>query len=151
MGVHTMQRDTDRLGGLVGRGALTAVAALALVGGGAGVAFADEAPADAGHDATASQAQQHDAGSDDQGSDQGSDQGLGPAGFAPEGFGLEGRRGPEGRRPGAPGPAGSRRAAPRRAGRPRRPPGRASPSCPASWAESHATSSAGGASTGPAR
>ncbi len=81
MGNHTTQQDTPRFSGLAGRGAFTALAALALVGGGAGVAFADEAPADAGHDATQS-AQQHDSkasgdhkSSDDKSSDQkGSDQ-----------------------------------------------------------------------------
>ncbi len=88
MGNHTMQQDTDRLGGLAGRGAMTGLAALALVGGGAGVAFADQAPADAGHDATQSQSQHQDSpksaddagskGSDQKGSDQqGSDPGSG--------------------------------------------------------------------------
>ena len=32
MGNHTTKQDTDRLGGLVGRGAFTALAALTLVG-----------------------------------------------------------------------------------------------------------------------
>ena len=77
MGNHTTQQDTDRRGGLVGRGAFTALAALTLLGGGAGVALADEAPADAGQDATQSQTpQQNSKASDDQKSadEQGSDQ-----------------------------------------------------------------------------
>ncbi len=89
MGNHTTQQDTDRRGGLVGRGAFTALAALTLLGGGAGVALADEA----GQDATQSQAQQHEnkasddqKSSDEQGSDQqgsgqkGSDEGSDQAG-----------------------------------------------------------------------
>lgn len=44
MGTHHAPQQPDGLGGLVGRGALTAVAALALAGGGAGVAFAGDAP-----------------------------------------------------------------------------------------------------------
>jgi hypothetical protein len=44
MGTHHAPNRHDGLGGLVGRGALTAVAALALAGGGAGVAFAGDAP-----------------------------------------------------------------------------------------------------------
>ena len=109
MGVHSMQQDNDRLTGrgLLGRGAMTGLAALALVGGGAGVALADEAPADAGHDATQS-AQQHASKVSDegkaslgqgfgQGFGQGVREGLGPEelgeeGLGPEGFGPEGLR-----------------------------------------------------------
>jgi hypothetical protein len=80
-----MQQDNDRLTGrgLLGRGAMTGLAALALVGGGAGVALADEAPADSGQDAT--QSQSHESQSSDQGKssdegkssdDQGSDSPL---------------------------------------------------------------------------
>ncbi len=68
MGVHSMQQENDRLTGrgLLGRGAMTGLAALALVGGGAGVALADEAPADAGQD-VAQSAQTHDSKSSDEG------------------------------------------------------------------------------------
>jgi hypothetical protein len=61
MGAHGTQHDDNRLAGLAARGTFTAVAALALVGGGAGMAFADEAPADA------SQSQAQDQGAQDQG------------------------------------------------------------------------------------
>ncbi|NMO90424.1 hypothetical protein [Actinomycetospora sp. TBRC 11914] len=64
MGHHSTHQDNDRLGGLVGRGAMTGLAALALLGGGAGVALADEAPADVGHDATQSQSQHQDSSKD---------------------------------------------------------------------------------------
>lgn len=57
MGTHHATQQDDRLGGLVGRGVLTAAAALALAGGGTGVAFAGDAPAETGPDT--SQAQDH--------------------------------------------------------------------------------------------
>jgi hypothetical protein len=57
MGTHHATQRDDRLGGLVGRGVLTAAAALALAGGGAGVAFAGDGPSERGPDA--SQGQDH--------------------------------------------------------------------------------------------
>src|SRR5436305_1746086 len=51
MGTHHAPHRPDGLGGLVGRGALTAVAALALAGGGAGVAFAGDGPTGGDQDA----------------------------------------------------------------------------------------------------
>jgi hypothetical protein len=57
MGTHQATQRDDRLGGLVGRGVLTAAAALALAGGGTGVAYAGDVPGDDGPDT--SQAQDH--------------------------------------------------------------------------------------------
>jgi hypothetical protein len=65
----------DRLGGLVGRGALTAVAALALAGGGTGVAFAGDVPGDGGPEA--SQGQDHGDDCSCEGHDGGQDQDFG--------------------------------------------------------------------------
>ncbi|MEJ2862472.1 hypothetical protein [Actinomycetospora flava] len=50
MGAHTAPSTlrSDRVAGIAGRGALTAAAAIALVGGGSSMAFAT--PADLGHD-----------------------------------------------------------------------------------------------------
>lgn len=51
MGTHHAPHRPDGLGGLVGRGALTAAAALALAGGGTGVAFAGDGPTGGDQDA----------------------------------------------------------------------------------------------------
>jgi len=52
MGTHHAPRSVqgDRVVRIAGRGALTATAALALLGGGTGLAFAGEAPSSHGHD-----------------------------------------------------------------------------------------------------
>ena len=50
MGMHTARRSSSKMTSVAGRGLFTATAAFALIGGGAGMAFAGEAPADnAGH------------------------------------------------------------------------------------------------------
>jgi len=78
--MHRAERETTTTGALAGRGALTAVAALAVLGGpAAGMALAGEAPA-AGSDA--SQGQEH-AGGDHAGHHQGGSKGEKESGGLP--------------------------------------------------------------------